>query len=215
MRTLIKLVLFVLAVCALFLGVCLVRAFMYTSSSAQADYVTLPDTPEISAESAAAKLSRAIQFQTITLTKGDPRAGQDAAWSDLRAYLQSAFPDLAAQSSFETVAGNSLIITWGGDSPAEAPVILMGHMDVVPVDFTTINDWEHPPFSGAISDGFVYGRGTMDCKGPIVAMLEAAELLASSGWVPERSIIFQYGHDEEVGARDGAHGFACGRQIRR
>ncbi|MAI91211.1 M20/M25/M40 family metallo-hydrolase [Ponticaulis sp.] len=199
MRALMKPVLFLIAAIILFLAVCLVRAFMFTSTSENEDLLALPAAPAIDIDVAAGKLSEAITYQTITLRSGDPRPGQNQPWLDFHAFVQRSFPALSAQSTFETVADSSLMITWQGSNPDADPIILMGHLDVVPVDFSTLDGWNHSPFEGVISEGYVYGRGTMDCKGPIVAMLEAAELLAASGWVPERSIIFQYGHDEEVG----------------
>ena len=81
----------------------------------------------------------------------------------------------------------------------------MAHQDVVPVEPGTEANWEQPPFSGAIAGGFVWGRGTMDTKGKLVGALRsgraAARATASSRRA--RSISF-FGHDEEVGGRDGA-----------
>ena len=60
------------------------------------------------------------------------------------------------------------------------------------------------PFSGHIDDKYVWGRGTLDTKGSGVAILEAWEQLRSQGWTPTRTILFGFGHDEEVGGRQGA-----------
>lgn len=75
-------------------------------------------------------------------------------------------------------------------------------MDVVPLG--ELDVWSYPAFDGRISDGFIWGRGAIDDKNNVLAQLEAAEYLLSRGFQPERSIIFAYGHDEEVSGKSGA-----------
>jgi carboxypeptidase PM20D1 len=79
----------------------------------------------------------------------------------------------------------------------------MAHMDVVPVVPGTAGDWSHPPFGGDIADGYVWGRGAIDDKGCLITLLDAAERLANSGYTPQRTIMFAFGQDEEVGGREG------------
>jgi len=99
----------------------------------------------------------------------------------------------------ETVAEWSLLYTWRGTSPELDPVVLMGHLDVVPVEGATREDWTHPPFSGDVADGFVWGRGTMDLKVSVLAALEGVEALLREGHRPARTLLLAFGHDEEVG----------------
>ena len=56
----------------------------------------------------------------------------------------------------------------------------MAHLDVVPVEGT----WRHPPFSAEIADGTIWGRGTLDDKGCVVAICEAVETLLEQGVRP-------------------------------
>ncbi len=79
---------------------------------------------------------------------------------------------------------------------------MTGHYDVVPIENS--NEWTHPPFSGAIADGYIWGRGTLDDKGAIIAMMHTVEMLTQQGFIPARDIYFSFGHDEEVGGRRGA-----------
>src|SRR6266705_890445 len=58
--------------------------------------------------------------------------------------------------------------------------------------------------TGGISGGFVWGRGAMDDKGNLLALLEAVERLVGAGIAPRRTIYLAFGHDEEVGGRRGA-----------
>ncbi|MEO0784166.1 MAG: M20/M25/M40 family metallo-hydrolase, partial [Pseudomonadota bacterium] len=80
------------------------------------------------------------------------------------------------------------------------------HQDVVPVNIGTESDWTAPPFAGDIVDGYIYGRGTIDDKGAMVALMEAADALARSGFAPRRTVYFLFGHDEEVSGSGAAAG---------
>jgi carboxypeptidase PM20D1 len=72
----------------------------------------------------------------------------------------------------------------------------MAHFDVVPVDES--DPWTHPPFDGVIADGRVYGRGTLDDKGPLLVILEAVENLLTSGFTPARDVYLSFGGNEET-----------------
>ena len=80
----------------------------------------------------------------------------------------------------------------------------MSHIDVVPVDINTIEDWEAPPFSGEIKNSRVYGRGTMDDKVSVLGIMEAVESLIANGYKPKRTLYLAFGHDEEIGGVNGA-----------
>ena len=79
------------------------------------------------------------------------------------------------------------------------PALVMAHQDVVPVEPGTEKLWKQPPFDGKVVDGRIYGRGTLDDKSSLTAILDAVELLAQEGYTPQRSLYFAFGHDEEVG----------------
>jgi carboxypeptidase PM20D1 len=81
-------------------------------------------------------------------------------------------------------------------------------MDVVPIEPGTEQDWQHPPFAGVVADGRIYGRGTLDDKLGLLGILEAAEALLVEGFAPRRTIVFAFGHDEEISGKDGAVGIA-------
>ncbi|MBQ3509199.1 MAG: M20 family metallopeptidase [Peptococcaceae bacterium] len=91
---------------------------------------------------------------------------------------------------------NNVIARLKGQGIAK-PIVFSGHMDVVPVSTETESEWRFPPFSGTISEGYIWGRGACDMKGGIAAALAAAELLAKQNIVPPGDIMFALTVDEE------------------
>ncbi|MEO1101741.1 MAG: M20 family peptidase [Pseudomonadota bacterium] len=171
--------------------------------------VELGDPPPINAQSAAAHLAEAIQFRTITLAAGDPREGQEGPWLALHEWLAETYPEAHAAMGREIVPGGySLLYTWGGSDPGLDPLLLMAHQDVVPVNIGTEGDWVSPPFAGDIVNGYVYGRGAIDDKGSLVALMEALNGLARRGFQPQRTVYLLLGHDEEVSGSGAEAGVA-------
>jgi len=84
------------------------------------------------------------------------------------------------------------------------PALFMGHMDVVPVDQATIEKWTHEAFAGVVVDEKIWGRGALDDKATVMALMEAMELSLEEGRQPQRTIYFAFGHDEEIGGSQGA-----------
>lgn len=153
---------------------------------------------------AAERLAAAIRIRTITTDASEqPNPGQPEALREMHRFLEQSYPRVHSTLHREVVGGGSLLYTWPGSDPSLTPVLLMAHLDVVPVEPGTESRWTQPPFEGRIADGFVWGRGTLDDKGSVLGILEAAEALLSAGWRPTRTIYFAFGHDEE-GAGEGA-----------
>ncbi len=150
----------------------------------------------------AARLAEALRFQTIS--HGDGQDHDTAAFDGFAAFLARSYP-AAHQAMERESVGHSLLYRWGGSGDA-APIAFIAHIDVVPVEPGTEDQWTYPPFDGVVAEGFVWGRGAMDDKGHLIALMEAAEHLAAAGFKPTRDIYFLFGHDEEVGGADGAGG---------
>jgi carboxypeptidase PM20D1 len=87
-------------------------------------------------------------------------------------------------------------------------------MDVVPVEPKTESGWVHPPFSGDVADGFIWGRGTLDDKSSVMAVLEAVELRLKQGFQPRQTVFLAFGHDEEIGGHAGAGRIAAALKSR-
>lgn len=146
--------------------------------------------------------SNALKIPTISF---DERGNFDAgAFLAFHAFLEDAYP-LVHQYTERTVINDySLVYRLPGSDPSLEPVLFMSHIDVVPVEESTVDEWTYPPFDGNIVDGIIWGRGTIDVKLGVVSLMEAMELLLSKNTRPERDIYLAFGHDEEVGGRDGA-----------
>lgn len=153
-------------------------------------------------DAAAARLAAAVKLRTISYEVASPDS--EAAFPVLHRYLESSYPRLHATLTRETVGRFSLLYRWQGSDPAAAPGLLMAHQDVVPVAPGTEAAWHGDPFGGEIRDGYVWGRGTWDDKGNLMAILEAVEHLAASGFQPRRTLYLAFGHDEENGGSAGA-----------
>ncbi|MCX6001656.1 MAG: M20 family peptidase [Chloroflexi bacterium] len=148
---------------------------------------------------AAQRLSGAIQVPTVSsLEESQVDYGQ---LTRFREYLSAAFPRVHSSLDKQVINKHGLLYTWKGSDPAMKPILLLAHQDVVPV---TEEGWTHPPFSGAIADGHIWGRGTLDDKGSLMGTLEAVEYLLNDGFKPARSVYMALGFDEEVGGREGA-----------
>ncbi len=165
-----------------------------------------PARLEVDVDAAAARLAGAVRLRTVSYEA--PSAESRAALLQLHAYLEASFPRLHARLRRETVNALSLLYTWPGSDPAAAPILLMAHQDVVPVASGSEGAWHAQPFGGEIRDGYVWGRGTWDDKGNLMAILEAVELLAASGYQPRQTVYLAFGHDEENGGEAGARAIA-------
>jgi len=156
----------------------------------------------ISDEDAVQRFSRALTFPTISY---DDRSRFDArAFRDFHDFLRAAFPLVHQRAERTVVSDFSLVYHLEGSDPSLEPVLLMSHFDVVPVEQHTLHEWTYPPFSGTVADGVIWGRGSVDDKIGVMALLESLEALLAEGFQPRRSLYFAFGHDEEVGGGDGA-----------
>ena len=169
--------------------------------SRQLDVPALSVLP-VDEQGAAQRLGEAVRLRTIS-SREDAALNADQ-FLQFHALLAQRFPKTHASLEREVVNGLSLLYTWKGSKPDLKPIMLLAHQDVVPIAPGTEGDWAVPPFSGAVQDGFVWGRGSWDDKGNLLSQLEAVEMLVASGFQPERTVYLAYGADEEVSGLRGA-----------
>ncbi|MGX6444410.1 M20 family peptidase [Neobacillus sp. K501] len=157
----------------------------------------------INQEAAVANLSKAITFKTVSY--------QDRSKFDLKefdqfiAFLEETYPAVHDQLELEKVNHYALVYKWKGTDPQKNPIGLTSHYDVVPVLEGTEANWEQDPFSGAVADGKIWGRGTLDDKIGVIGILQAVEYLLNEDFKPNRDMYFMFGFDEEIGGDEGAN----------
>ena len=116
--------------------------------------------PEITPEevkTAEEKLGAMIRIPTVS-KREDEDLSQFYRYQE---ELERQFP-LIHKHLQKTVLNGTLLYLWKGSDPTLLPILFMGHQDVVPA---TDEGWSVPAYSGAVKDGCLYGRGTLDCKG--------------------------------------------------
>lgn len=172
-----------------------------TFSSRQIQIAPAPSI-RLDVDGTVARLAQAIRFKTVSLASPtDAGAGE---FQKLREFLERSFPRVHRQLEREIINQHSPLFTWKGKDPSLKPILLMAHMDVVPVDGATEKSWTYPGFSGQVTDGYVWGRGAMDDKASVMAILEAVEHLLDANYAPRRTVYLAFGHDEEIGGANGA-----------
>ena len=160
----------------------------------------------VDAAAVAARLGAAVRLKTIA--SRDDAGANGAEFEGLHALLQSSFPNANAVLKREAIGRYGLLYTWPGTDPKAPAIGLMAHQDVVPIAPGTEGDWQQPPFSGALTDGYVWGRGSWDDKGNLMSIMEAVDALAASGFKPRQTLYLIFGQDEELGGARGAQQIA-------
>ncbi len=145
-------------------------------------------------EDAVATMSRYVQFDTTNPPGNEMPAAQ---WVRYQLTSRKITSDITIH---EPVSGRGLVVARIAGSEALKPLMINHHMDVVAAD---PSQWTHPPFSGMVADGFVWGRGTLDTKGLGVMFMLALESLLKEGVKFRRPLVFTAVPDEEPGGDNG------------
>lgn len=148
------------------------------------------------------RFQQAIQIATIS--KDYPAPVTPEPFLAFHQHLTDSFPAIHDYAERTIINDYSLVYKFGGTQKDLKPVLFMGHMDVVPVDDETLEKWTHAPFAGIIADDQIWGRGAIDDKSTVMALMEAMELTLKQGKQPKRTVYFAFGHDEEIGGFRGA-----------
>ncbi|MBP1888682.1 carboxypeptidase PM20D1 [Clostridium moniliforme] len=139
-------------------------------------------------------LSKMVQHETISI-EGEENIDKFKSFHIL---LKNLFPLVHSNLEIVNIDGN-LLYKWEGKSKEKLPILLMNHMDTAPIN----GKWKYDGLSGVIKEGYIWGRGTLDTKGPLCAIFSALEELLEEGYKPYRDIYLASSRNEEI-AGDGA-----------
>ncbi|HVN23770.1 MAG TPA: M20/M25/M40 family metallo-hydrolase [Syntrophorhabdales bacterium] len=133
----------------------------------------------------------------IRINTSNPPGNEEAAVQFVEGWLKK--EGIASQIFSPAPQRGNLLARLKGKKAGE-PIVLLSHIDVVPADEA---GWAEHPFKGAIKDGYLYGRGTVDMKSDVAAHIMAFATLKREGITPERDIILLVTGDEETGGQVG------------
>lgn len=119
-------------------------------------------------------------------------------------FLKETYPLSDSILTKKTFNSYSHLYKWAGSDSSLKPILLMAHLDVVPVVDETRENWSRDPFGGEIVNDTIWGRGTIDDKIGVIGIMESVELLLKNNFLPKRTIYLAFGHDEEIGGLNGA-----------
>lgn len=179
----------ILALLILFAAIVLLRAAKFKPDG------ILPEAsekPDLNFEKAVSHFSELIRFKTVSSYDWDEV--DEGEFEALRTRLKTLYPRVHTHCTREEVGKTGLLFRWPGKQSG-APTVLMSHYDVVPAVESL---WTHPVFEGAVEDGFIWGRGTLDTKGTLCGILEAVEYWIEKGFVPAQDVYLSFSGDEEV-----------------
>ncbi len=153
-----------------------------------------PGRAEQEVERFAAEL---IRFDTTN------RGGGDCRERDAAEYVAGLLADAGLDPAvLESAPGRANVVARiSGTEPGAAALLLHGHLDVVPADPAA---WSVDPFGGEIKDGMLWGRGAIDMKNAVAALIALARDWARTGRGPRRDIVLAFTADEEDTAAYGA-----------
>ena len=186
---------------SLFAGVILIGLLVNRTLAVTSKQVSFDGVAPVEVDAAAVgRLSEAIRYRTI--------AGRDSrdssAFMALDSFIQKSYPGIDTTLERLSMPAESRVFRWPGQNAKLPPILLLAHLDVVPAEPESLDNWTYPPFSGQVDTGFIWGRGTLDDKSSAFAMLEAIEMLLSENYQPQRTVYLSLGEDEEIGGGQGA-----------
>ncbi len=137
-------------------------------------------------------LQKLIRCKTVSYY--DRSLEDNAEFDKLVDMLPTLYPEVFRVCDFKQLPDRALLFKWEGKAHNE-PSVMMAHYDVVPVE---ADKWQKPPFDAIIEDGVLWGRGSLDTKVTFNAVLQAANKLISTGFVPEQDMYFAFSGGEET-----------------
>lgn len=181
--------LFVLAAAVIYLAVILIRAALFRPQ----EIPSAGGMPVVvNEDKIVADMVDMIRCKTVS--NRDEALVDRGEFMKFQELLTERFPLVHRACTLEKIGKTGLLYCLKGESSSE-PVVFMAHYDVVPVEE---DGWEKPAFEGIIENNEIWGRGTLDTKGTLCGILEAAEQLLSEGFRPRHDMYFSFSGEEEI-----------------
>lgn len=217
-----KILLIILGVLIVLIAILLIRTFTYSFkkiASGSGNKVKW-----IKNDLALQRLAGGIKIPTVST--GELGNFDYAPFDRFKEYLKNSYPLVYQNTENDEINTHALVFRLKGSNPALEPIVFLSHSDVVPPGDADVKnkeenvfrpddkplpavtkvaeDWDFAPFSGAVANGRIYGRGTIDMKGMLFSLMESMDNIIKSGQIPQRDIYLAFGFDEEVGGQRGA-----------
>ena len=179
----------ILALVLVFLAVILIRTAAFTpkaESRAAAEPVSYDKDAVLHA------LAELVKCRTVSYD--DHALEDDAEFEKLIGKLPELFPNVTKTCPMQRMEDRGLLFRWKGKGDGK-PAVLMAHYDVVSVEPSL---WKKPAFEGILEEGVLWGRGTLDTKGTLNGVMQAAEKLIGEGFVPQNDIYLAFSGNEET-----------------
>jgi acetylornithine deacetylase/succinyl-diaminopimelate desuccinylase-like protein len=142
-----------------------------------------------------------IRIDTTNTGDPDTLVGERAAAEYVAGKLDDVGFEVTYLESGAAGRGN-VIARLPGAEPQRGALLVHGHLDVVPAD---ASEWSVHPFSGAVQDGYLWGRGAVDMKDMLAMTIAVARRFRRDGIIPPRDLVFAFLADEEAGGLQGSH----------
>lgn len=175
-------------------------------------------------DSAIQRLSGGLKIPSVSA--GELGEFDYTTFDTIKEYLKTSYPLVYENAEYIEVNTYGLVFRLKGSNPSLDPILFLSHTDVVPPGEADVKDksenvfrpddrplppvsevaedWDFGPFSGAVANGRIYGRGSIDMKGMLFSLMESMNNLIKNRHVPQRDIYLAFGFDEEVGGQQGA-----------
>ncbi|UPQ77348.1 M20/M25/M40 family metallo-hydrolase [Chryseobacterium nepalense] len=217
-----KLIFIIISLLILLIIIVLIKTFTYSFKKVSAN--TTSGWKMIKDDSAIQRLSGGLKIPTVSSRElGDFNY---STFDTIKEYIKNSYPLIYQNAEFAEVNTYGLVFRLKGSNPSLDPILFLSHTDVVPPGDAEVKDktenifrpddqplpavsevseeWDFGPFSGAVANGRIYGRGSIDMKGMLFSLLESMNNVIKTKFIPQRDIYLAFGFDEEVGGQQGA-----------
>lgn len=198
MRVLKKVFLLLFLSALLFIAYLLFNAFTFESKQITVSSI-------VAAEKNPAAINHFAEALKIKTVSPEDLADFDSIqFRKFSTFLKETYPLADSLLNKKEFNSFSHLYKWQGSDASLKPIVLMAHLDVVPVIEKNLPEWKVAPFEGIIKNDTIWGRGAIDDKVSVIGIIEAVEQLLHQNFTPKRTMYFAFGHDEEIGGRQGA-----------